>query len=309
MGPSALLVMSDGANMKVLISGASGLIGTELRKQLAQAGHEAVSLVRRKATGPNEVEWDPARGYLAPNALDAVDAVVNLAGATTGKLPWTKKYKQELVSSRIDSTRTLVEAINKSLVKPKVFISGSASGYYGDAGNVALDEDAPKGSGFLSDLSAKWEQTALEADIRTVLIRTTMVMSPKLGALGRLLPLIKLGIGGALGNGRQWWAWISLRDEVRAILHLIANEDCEGVFNLTAPEFATCDDVVQALARVAKRPAILKVPKFALRLAFGEGADELLLGSQKMTATKLLATGFRFEHPNLESAARYSLNR
>jgi uncharacterized protein (TIGR01777 family) len=214
-----------------------------------------------------------------------------------------------LISSRLDSTRTLVEAIKAAKKKPKVLISGSASGFYGDTGDTILDETAPKGTGFLSDLASQWEAEALKAEsvTRVVLARTTMVMSRKLGALGRLLPLVKLAVGGPLGPGNQWWAWISLRDEARAIIHLINDQDARGAFNLTAPEPATCADIVKGLAKGLNRPAILPVPSFALKLVFGEGAQELLLCSQKMTADRLLATGFRFEHPTLKSSVGYVL--
>ena len=296
--------------MRVLISGASGLVSTELRAQLEAAGHQAVSLVRRAPFGDSEVEWHPERGFISDGALEGIDAVVNLAGATTGKLPWTKNYKKLLISSRIDSTRTLVQAIEKSQHKPSVLISGSASGFYGDTGAEAKSESSPKGTGFLSDLASLWEQEALKAksQTRVVLIRTTMVMSRKLGALGRLLPLVKLGVGGPLGPGSQWWAFISLRDEARAIIHLIENNDASGAFNLTAPESATCAQVVSALAKKLHRWAILPVPSFALRIAFGEGADELLICNQKMTADRLVESGFKFEHPTLDSAVDYVLS-
>ncbi len=295
--------------MRVLISGASGLVGTELRAQLKALGHEPISLVRRPAFDSTEVEWHPEHGFITEGAIETIDAVVNLAGATTGKLPWTKSYKKQLISSRLDSTRTLVNAIKAAKNKPRVLVSGSASGFYGDTADQTLDESAPKGTGFLSDLASQWEVEALKAepDARVVLVRTTMVMSRKLGALGRLLPLLKLGIGGPLGPGNQWWAWISLRDEARAIIHLINNEDACGAFNLTAPEPATCADIVKALASGLHRPAILPVPSFALKLAFGEGAQELLLCSQKMTADRLLASGFKFEHPTLKSSVDYVL--
>lgn len=296
--------------MRVLISGASGLVGTELRAQLKAAGHEPISLVRRPAFDATEVEWHPELGFITEGVMENIDAVVNLAGATTGRLPWTKPYKKLLISSRIDSTRTLVEAIRKAKTKPKVLISGSASGFYGDTGAESKSETAPKGTGFLSDLAAAWEQEALKAQslTRVVLIRTTLVMSRKLGALGRLLPLVKLGVGGPLGPGNQWWAFISLRDEARAIIHLINNTDASGAFNLTAPESATCAQMVSALAKKLNRPAFLPVPSFALRLAFGEGADELLICNQQMTADRLLQSGFKFEHPTLESAVDYVLS-
>jgi len=293
--------------MRVLISGASGLIGTELQKQLLALGHTPVVLVRRPATKPNELEWHPSQGQLDASALEDIDAIVNLAGATTGKLPWTKKYKAELIQSRVESTKTIVQAIAKTKNKPKVLISGSASGIYGDTGDTLLVETAPKGKGFLADLASAWEREAMKAPsgVRVVLVRTTMVLSRELGALGRLLPLIRAGVGGKLGNGKQWWAWISLPDEARAIIHLINTPTASGPYNLTAPEPATCKQLVKALGKALKRPTIIPVPSFALKIAFREGAQELLLCSQKMSASRLLATGFVFEHPTLQSACEW----
>jgi len=293
--------------MRVLISGASGLIGTELQKQLLALGHTPIALVRRAANNVNELEWNPSQGQLDSAALEDIDAVVNLAGATTGKLPWTKQYKAELIQSRLDATKTIVQALVKTQNKPKVLISGSASGIYGDCGDELLVESAPKGEGFLADLANQWEREAMKAPsgVRVVLVRTTMVLSKELGALGRLLPLIRAGVGGQLGNGRQWWAWISLPDEARAIIHLINTPTASGPYNLTAPEAATCKELVRALGKELKRPTLIPVPAFALKLAFKEGAQELLLCSQKMSAARLLATGFVFEHPTLQSACAW----
>jgi uncharacterized protein len=293
--------------MRVLISGASGLVGTEVIRQLEADGHEALRLVRRKPTSPKEVEWNPAAGYIQEGIMETIDAVVNMAGATTGKIPWTAKYKEEIVSSRLDSTRTLVKAMAAAKRRPAVLVSGSASGFYGDTGEKILHETAPKGTGFLSDLAHEWEQEALKAptDVRVVLARTTMVMSRKLGALGRLLPLIKLGIGGPLGSGRQWWAWISLPDEAAAIIHLIKTPGAKGAYNLTAPEPATCGQIVKALAKDLKRPSLIAVPTFALKALIGEAAVELLLCSQNMSADRLLATGFKFQHPTLREASAW----
>ncbi|MEO0048876.1 MAG: hypothetical protein RL556_208 [Actinomycetota bacterium] len=296
--------------MRILISGATGLIATELAKQIVARGDVAVRLVRRAATDAdkptsNEIPWNPSTGEILPGAIDTVDAVVNLAGATTGKLPWTKSYEAELINSRLDSTRTLVNAINTAEKPPKVLVSGSASGFYGDTGQEWVSETAPNGTGFLAELAAKWEAEAAKVKTRLVIVRTTMVCSKKLGALGRLLPLIKLGVAGPLGRGTQWWAWISLRDEARAILHLIDTQSASGPYNLTAPEPATCTEVVKALAKELHRPAFVPVPAFALRLAFGKGADELLLCDQNLKADHLLASGFVFEHPTLSSMARY----
>ena len=293
--------------MRVLISGASGLVGTELIRQLKARGDEPVRLVRRPAVSSDELEWDPTALRLDATALETIDAVVNLAGATTGKLPWTKAYKVELIQSRINSTQTLVNAMNAASKKPKVFVSGSASGFYGDAGERVLTEADPVGKGFLAELASKWEATAagVDSSVRLVLIRTTMVLSRSKGALGRLLPLLKLGVGGPLGSGKQYWAWISVVDEAAAILHLIDTPNASGPFNLTAPEPATCKQLVDALGKALHRPTVVPVPAFALRLAFSEGADELLLCSQNMSPKRLLDSGFRFTHPTLASAASW----
>jgi len=293
--------------MRVLISGASGLVGTELIQQLKARGDEPVRLVRRPAVSSDELEWDPTTLRLDAAALETIDAVVNLAGATTGKLPWTKAYKLELIQSRINSTQTLVNAMNAASKKPKVFVSGSASGFYGDAGERVLTEADRVGAGFLAELASKWEATAtgVDSSVRLVLIRTTMVLSRSKGALGRLLPLLKLGVGGPLGSGKQYWAWISVVDEAAAILHLIDTPNASGPFNLTAPEPATCKQLVDALGKALHRPTVVPVPAFALRLAFGEGADELLLCSQNMSPKRLLDSGFKFTHPTLAGAASW----
>jgi uncharacterized protein (TIGR01777 family) len=293
--------------MRVLISGASGLVGTELQSQLLALGHTPVVLVRGEATKPNEVHWNPATGELDHTVLEDIDAIVNMAGATTGKLPWTKKYKKELIESRINSTKTLVQAMAKVTNKPKVLVSGSASGIYGDSDDALLNETAPRGEGFLADLATAWEREAMKAPsgVRVVLARTTMVLSREKGALGRLLPILRAGVGGKLGNGKQWWAWISLPDEARAIIHLINTPTASGPYNLTAPEPATCKQLVKELGKALGKPTIIPVPAFALKLAFREGAQELLLCSQKMSADRLLATGFEFKHPTLKGACEW----
>ena len=297
--------------MRVLVTGATGLIGSEVIRQLKARGDEVVTMVRRPAQNDSEREWYPDRGYIQPETMVGIDAVVNLAGATTGKLPWTKKYKEELIWSRVRATELLVQAMDEVKVKPEVFVSGSASGFYGDTFDVNKVETDAKGTGFLSDLAHAWEQAALTAPkkVRVVLVRTTMVMSRSKGALGRLMPLLKLGVAGPLGPGSQWWAWISLPDEAAAILHLVDTKSAKGAFNLTAPEPATCKQLIAALGKAMRRPTLIPVPSFALRLAFGEGADELLICSQKLAADKLLATGFKFQHPNLKSAAEWVVRK
>jgi uncharacterized protein (TIGR01777 family) len=291
--------------VRVLISGATGLIGTELAKQLTDLGHTPVHLVRRKPTGENEVFIDAAKGELDFSVMNSIDAVVNLAGATTGKIPWTKKYMKEIVDSRLDTTRLLVEAINSASNPPKVLISGSASGIYGDRGDEWLDESSTKGEGFLSDLAFAWEEETKRAKTRVVLIRTTMVMSKKLGALGKLIPLIKLGVGGPLGSGKQWWAWISLEDQARAIIHLIENQQAIGAFNITAPEPATCEEIIHALGKALHRPTFFRVPAWVMNLVIGIAARELLLCSQKMSAEKLISSGYKFNHPTLREVVEY----
>lgn len=291
--------------MRVLISGASGLVGTEVARQLLEAGHEPVKLVRRAAKASDEVSWNPSRGEIDPEIMESVDAVVNLAGATTGRIPWTKRYKKEIVSSRIDSTRTLVTAINRAENPPTVLVSGSASGFYGEGGSRWLTEDSPKGKGFLSDLAHNWEQEAMKAKARVVLVRTTLVMSRKRGALGPLMPLLKLGVGGPIGSGKQFWAWINLVDEAAAIIHLIKTPGVHGPFNLTAPEPATCEQMIVGLGKAINRPTFFRIPEFAMKLFIGEAAEELLLVSQKMTANKLMTSGFRFRYPDLQSSINW----
>ena len=298
---------------RVLIAGGTGMIGDALSKLLISKGHEVVVLSRKPSSGaaasPRTFHWDPATGTIDAAAFDGVTAVVNLAGASIGKLPWNRAYKNELISSRIDATRTLVMHINALEAKPKVLLSGSASGWYGDAGDTLADETAPAGGGFLAKLCTDWEAEAAAVDpsVRLVLLRTGIVFSKRGGALGRLLPLIRLGVGGNLGSGKQWWPWISLTDEVRAIAHLIESESASGAFNLCAPEAARVSQIVSALAKSAGRPAVVPAPAFALRLALGEAADEMLLSSQHLSSQKLVAAGFNFEHPTLEAVSSWVL--
>lgn len=295
--------------MRVLISGASGLVGTEVASQLRALGHTPIRLVRREKRADDEVSWNPAALEIEAGIMESIDAVVNMAGATTGKIPWTKKYMQEIIDSRINSTKTLVNAINEAANKPQVLVSGSASGIYGDRGDEWLSEESSKGEGFLSDLAFDWENEALKADTRVVLARTTLVMSKKLGALGRLIPLIKMFIGGPLGSGRQWWAWISLEDQAAAIIHLINTTAASGPYNITAPEPATAGALIRELGNQLNRPTFLMVPGFAMRLLVGVAAQELLLCSQKMSADKLVATGFKHKQPTLKESVAYVLAR
>ncbi|WP_142058073.1 TIGR01777 family oxidoreductase [Pseudarthrobacter sp. B4EP4b] len=292
--------------MRIVIAGASGLIGTHMSATFRTAGHQVISLVRREASSAAEVQWNPAAGELDPKALEGADAVVNLSGAGIGDRPWTRKRVAELFSSRLDATRTLTSAMRQLDSPPPVFISQSGAGYYGDAGNTVLREDAPQGAGTLARICAEWEAAAAAAPpgIRVVTPRTAVVLSRKGGALGRLLPLIRLGIGGPLGNGRQYWPWITLPDVSAAFLFLLES-DVSGPVNLCAPEEANVNELVAALAHALHRPAALRVPGPVLRFVMRDLADELLLASQRMEPARLSSAGFTWQHPTLAQAAEW----
>lgn len=292
--------------MRILISGASGMIGTSMSATFRNAGHDVVALVRREPATAAEVRWDPAAGTLDPRVLEGVDAVVNLSGTGIGDRPWTRKRVEELFSSRLGPTRTLVKAMQQLDSPPPVFLSQSGANYYGDAGNTVLREDAPAGSGTLARICVEWEQAAAmaPAGVRVVTTRTGVVLSRSGGALGRLLPLLRLGIGGPFGDGRQFWPWISLPDVSRAFLFLLESE-VSGPVNLSALEQADVNEIVAALARALHRPAALRVPAPVLRLVMRDLARELLLSSQRMEPAVLSTAGFTWEHPSLAQAAAW----
>lgn len=292
--------------MRIVIAGASGLIGTHMSATFRAAGHQVISLVRREASSAAEVQWNPAAGELDPKVLEGADAVVNLSGAGIGDRPWTRNRVAELFSSRLDSTRTLTNAMRQLDSPPPVFISQSGAGYYGDAGNTVLREDAPQGAGTLARICGEWEAAAAAAPpgIRVVTPRTAVVLSRKGGALGRLLPLMRLGIGGPLGNGRQYWPWTTLPDVSAAFLFLLES-DVSGPVNLCAPEEANVNELVAALAHALHRPAALRVPAPVLRFAMRDLADELLLASQRMEPARLSSAGFTWQHPTLAQAAEW----
>jgi hypothetical protein len=297
--------------MKIVVSGASGLIGTPLVKQLSSHGHEVIRLVRRTARS-GESQWDPKSGAIDASVIDGADAVIHLAGAGIGDKRWTAAYKREVLESRTLSTALLARTIASAPNKPKVFLSGSAIGFYGARGDEKLTESGTAGSGFLADVCKEWEAAAAparEAGVRTVFLRTGIVLSPRGGALKKLLPLFRLGVGGRFGNGKQWQSWISLTDELNAIEHLLtANVD--GPVNLTAPLPVTNGEFTKVLARVLKRPALVPVPGFGPRLLLGgELADALLFTGQRVLPEKLQASGYQFAHRDLESALRSLLNR
>jgi len=297
--------------MKIIISGASGLIGKPLVKKLSLAGHEVVQLVRR-TPNVNESRWNPATGQIDASVIDGADAVIHLSGAGIGDRRWTTKYKQELVESRTKSTSLLASTIANSAKKPSVFLSGSAIGIYGPSGDEELTEQSSNGSSFLADICKQWEaaaKPAVDAGVRTVYLRTGIVLTPLGGALKKQLPLFKLGLGGKFGDGRAWQSWISLDDELAAIEHLLTAK-VSGAVNLTAPNPVTNADFTTALARALKRLAILPIPKFGPQLLLGaELADALLFTGQRVMPAELLKSGFVFKHSTIEVALRALLNK
>ena len=292
--------------MRIVIAGASGLIGTDVSAALRHAGHDVMALVRRAPGAASEIRWDPAAGTLDPHVLAAADAVINLSGAGIGDRPWTRRRIDELFTTRLDATRTLTSAMGKLDNPPSMFLSQSASGYYGDAGTVRLREDSSPGSGVLSRLCMEWEAAAHEAPsgVRVVTPRTGVVLSRSGGAMGRLLPLLRLGLGGPLGQGTQYWPWITLPDVTAAFMFLLTS-GLQGPVNVCAPEEADVNSLMAALAAALHRPAVLRVPAFALRLVMGKLADELLLPSQLMEPAVLSEAGFRWRHPSLSQAAAW----
>ena len=298
--------------MKILITGASGLIGQALTKQLNASGHTTVAAVRREPRRNDEVQWNPTTGEMSPSAFDGVDAVVHLAGAGIGDKRWTDAYKMEILQSRTLGTALLADTMASLDKKPSVFLSGSAIGIYGVRDDTELGEDAAIGTGFLADVCRDWEAASASASaarIRTVLLRTGIVLSPKGGALKKQLPLFKLGLGGKFGNGKQWQSWISITDEVNAIIHLLTS-NLSGAVNLTAPNAVTNAEFTRVLASVVSRPAILPIPSFGPKLLLGgELADALLFTGQRVVPNALVADGFHFAHPTLDVALRALLNK
>jgi uncharacterized protein (TIGR01777 family) len=289
----------------VLVAGASGFIGTELVEQLTAAGHTVTTLVRRAPRSSSEFRWSPADGTIDAAAIESADAVVNLAGATTGRIPWTPGYKREILYSRVSGARTIADAIAAASVPPKVFLSGSAVGFYGDRPGATLTETSPKGSGFLADVVEAWEQAArlTPPTTRTVMLRTGVVVG-RGGAFTPLLPLTKLGLGARFGPGTQNWPWIALYDEAAAIRHLLTST-LDGVVNLTGPVPATSRDITHSLAQTIGRWDPWVVPTFAIKLLGDAGSDQLL-ASQLVAPERLLADGFVFRYDTVGAAIEAS---
>jgi uncharacterized protein (TIGR01777 family) len=298
--------------VEIAVTGSSGLIGGALVDSLVADGHRVRRLVRRPPTSPDEVRWDPAAGVLDPADLQGVEAAVNLAGPGIGDQRWTDERKRELRDARVDGTRLLAQVLAGLEPRPRALVTGSAIGWYGDRGDEVLTESSSPGDDFLAELCLAWEAAAApaaDAGIRVAAIRTGIVLAPGGGALAKLLPLFKLGLGGRMGSGRQWWSWITLVDEVRAIRHLL-DHDVAGPVNLTAPGTVTNQDLTKALGRVLHRPAALPVPRFGPKLLLGgEAAETFLYASQRVVPGVLADAGFTFEHDEIEAALRTVVGR
>ncbi|MFF5313912.1 TIGR01777 family oxidoreductase [Streptomyces massasporeus] len=296
---------------RIAVAGASGLIGSALVRSLTADGHEVHRLVRGTPRAAGEIRWDPEGGHVDAAALAGCHAVVNVAGAGVGDRRWTDAYKQRIRDSRVNGTAALAEAVASLDAKdrPRVFVNGSAIGYYGETGERTVDESAPPGEGFLPSLCVEWEGAtapAQEAGVRTVFTRTGLVVSREGGAWGRLFPLFRAGAGGRMGDGRQYWSFVALHDEVAAIRHLIETDGLSGPFNITAPHPVTNREITAAMGRVLHRPTLFPVPATVLRTVLGEMAGDVL-GSARVLPTRLLESGFRFAFPDIEGAIRAAL--
>lgn len=294
-------------DMKVTVTGSSGLLGSALVRALRDDGARVVRLVRRVPRGDDEAFWNPAKGVVDQAALEGAGAVIHLAGAGIGDRRWSEAYKREVVDSRVEGTRTLAAALAGLAAKPPVLLSGSAIGFYGDTGDVAVDETAPAGAGFLAqDVVVPWEAEAApaeEAGIRVVTLRTGLVLSGRGGMLARILPVFKAGLGAPLGSGRQYWSWISIDDWILAVQHLLKNPEISGPVNLTAPEPVTNAEFTKALGAALHRPTMpLAVPGFVLRTALGGFAEEGVLTGQRVLPRRLLDSGHAFRHTRLGEA-------
>ena len=284
---------------KIAVTGASGLIGSALCAQLKSEGHQVIKVVRRAARVSDEVSWNPLKGEIDLAGLEGADAVFHLAGAGVGDKRWSAAYRSEILNSRLLSTSTIANACEQ--IQPEVFISASAIGYYGETGDRSVTETDRGGEDFLSIVCREWELVANQApSVRTVKLRTGLVLDPTGGALGRMLPIFKFGLGGKLGSGKQWWSWITLHDQIRAMIFLM-NSKIEGPVNITSPNPVTNQQFTAALARALKRPAFFPAPAFALRAVLGGFSTEIL-GSKKVMPKVLLDNDFEFDYPHLLAA-------
>jgi uncharacterized protein (TIGR01777 family) len=297
---------------RIVIAGASGVVGRALVPFLRTQGHEVVRLVRRSATSADEVYWNPAVGELDLARIGNVDAIINLSGENVGAGRWTAARRDAIMRSRVNATRTLVGAMQRAQSSHPVFISASAVGFYGDRGNEILTEGSGVGGGFLAEVCLAWEKEAefaRRAGVRTVMPRLGVVLTPAGGALAKLLPLFRAGLGGRVGTGDQWMSWVGIDDAIEGIYHALMRPDFEGAMNLSAPMPVTNREFTAVLARVLHRPTLLPVPRLALQAVFGEMAEGTLLASGRAIPEKLGGSGFRFRHPDLEGALQHVLGK
>jgi len=297
--------------MKILIAGATGLVGTALKPAFDAKGFSITDLVRKS---PNvalpEIEWHPNRGEIDAASLEGFDAVINLAGESIAEGRWTDEKKKRIRESRIKGTRLLSETLAKLSSPPKVFLCASATGIYGDRGDEILDEDSAPGKGFLAEVCREWEEAtraASDAGMRVVNLRFGPIFSKEGGMLAKLLTPFKLGVGGKVGSGKQYVSWVAIDDVVSAVMFALENEEIRGGINIVTPNPATNEEFTKAMGKVLSRPTIFAVPEFAARLAFGEMANEMLLSSQRVLPKRLSEAGYQFQYPDLESALRHLL--
>ena len=296
-----------------LVTGASGLVGRQLVATLEAAGHRVLRAVRREVRDPQqELSWDPAAGKIDRAKLVDVDAIVHLAGANIADRRWTPSYKQMLIDSRVQGTELIARTIADMADKPRVFACASAIGFYGNRDDEEIDESAPKGEGFLAELCLQWEracQPARDAGIRVANLRIGVVLSPEVGALAKMLLPFKLGLGGVVGNGRQYYSWITIDDVAEAMRFVLANDSLAGPVNLVSPQPVTNREFTKTLGQVLSRPTVFPMPAFAARTLFGEMADELLLVSARIVPRELTQAGFSFRHGELQPALQYLLGK
>lgn len=291
--------------MRILITGATGLVGKALQKSFAEKGYEVIIASRGEPKGDNYVQWNIEDGFAEPERLDGLDAVVHLAGENVSGLRWTDEKKKAIRDSRVLGTRTLVKALSELKNRPKVLVAASATGFYGERGDEELTESSTAGDTFLAEVAKEWEgeaRRAEDAGIRTVLLRTGIVLSKDGGALGTMLLPFKLGVGGVVGSGKQWMSWISMDDQIAAINFVIENESIRGAVNAVSPQPVTNAEFTKTLGDVLYRPTFLPLPEFAVSMVFGEMGDALLLASARVLPKRLEDAGFEFKYPDLKSA-------